>query len=85
MKIEIPKKFSDISSALTTECYWSGSVESGRVVSNVSVFFNKTQEEKLIRGARMVNETLSVILIEPLEPIESVELSADDIVYVGRP
>ena len=84
MKIEIPKTYSDISSALLTGRHWSGSAESGSVVSNVSVLFGSTQEEKFIRGVKSYGDVIYVTLLDMITT-ERVELSAEDIVYVDQP
>lgn len=79
MKTEIPKTFTDVSNALTAGCSW----QVDHIVSNVSVLFNQSQEEKFIRGVQGSGTSLYVITADDIEePIDLIQLTPEDIVYV---
>ena len=82
MKTEIQRTFTDISAALASGCHWSGSVDSGSIVSNVSVLFAESREESVIRGVQLSGDVLYVM---PTESLDMVQLNVGDTVYVDLP
>lgn len=82
MKTEIQKTFTDISAALASGCHWSGSADSGSVVSNVSVLFAESRDERVIRGVQLSGDVLYVM---PTESLDMVQLNVGDTVYVDLP